>query len=81
MRIFFARRKLNSKKPGTPKIRFAVKKTFLEASYKVAYRIAKQTKPHSTGDTSVKPYALEIVELVRGLEERKNWKRFPRQMM
>ncbi|XP_042217594.1 protein ZBED8-like, partial [Homarus americanus] len=37
----------------------------------VAYRIAKQKKPHTIGETLVKPCALEMVELVCGLEQRK----------
>lgn len=31
---------------------------YLEASYKVAYHIAKQKKPHTIGETLIKPCAL-----------------------
>lgn len=37
----------------------------------MAYRPAKQRNPHTIGDILVKPCALEMVELVCGLEQRK----------
>lgn len=62
-----------------PKFGFAIlqKQLFLEASYKVAYLIAKQRKSHAIGETSEKPRALEMVELVCIPEQRKkNWNQF-----
>ncbi|XP_042203602.1 protein ZBED8-like [Homarus americanus] len=69
----FRAKKARFEKAGTlPKLGFApTQKPCLEASYKVAYRIAKQKKPHTFGETLVKPCALEMVELVCGLEQRK----------
>uniref|UniRef100_A0A7M4E8X6 DUF4371 domain-containing protein n=1 Tax=Crocodylus porosus TaxID=8502 RepID=A0A7M4E8X6_CROPO len=66
-------KKAQFEKAGTlPKLGFSIsQKPFLEGSYKVAYRIAKQKKPHAIGETLVKPYALEMVELVWGREQRK----------
>jgi hypothetical protein len=44
-----------------PKFGFAFsQKHFLEASYKVAYRISKQKKLHIIGDTLWKPCSLEM---------------------
>lgn len=48
----------------------APKKPVLEAAYKVAYRIAKDKKPHTIGETLVKPCALDMVESVCGREQR-----------
>uniref|UniRef100_A0A7M4F4W3 Zinc finger BED-type containing 5 n=1 Tax=Crocodylus porosus TaxID=8502 RepID=A0A7M4F4W3_CROPO len=66
-------KKAQFEKAGTlPKLGFAIsQKPFLEGSYKFAYWIAKQKKPHTIGETLVKPCALEMVELVCGLEQRK----------
>jgi hypothetical protein len=66
-------KKAQFEKAGTlPKLRFAIsQKHFLEASYNVAYRIAKQKKPLTIGETLVKPCTLEMVELVCRLEQRK----------
>uniref|UniRef100_UPI003590248B protein FAM200C-like n=1 Tax=Myxine glutinosa TaxID=7769 RepID=UPI003590248B len=38
----------------------------LEASYKVSYMIAKEKKPHTIGESLVKPCALEMVKIVLG---------------
>ena len=55
-----------------PKFGFIkTQKLCLEASYKVAYCIAKEMKPHTIGETLVKPCALEMTELVCGTEHMK----------
>ena len=79
----FREKKARFEKAGTlPKLGFApIQKPCFEASYKVAYRIAKQKKPHTIGETLVKPCALEMVELVCGLEQRKKIEAVLRQMM
>ena len=46
-------------------------KPALEASYRVAYRIAKGKKPHTIGETLIKPCALEMVHLMCGEQHRK----------
>ncbi len=38
----------------------------VEASYEVAVEIAKQKKPHTIGDSSIKPCALKMVKRVLG---------------
>ena len=38
----------------------------LQASYKVALEIAKQKKPHTIGETLVKPCLLKTVKLLLG---------------
>jgi hypothetical protein len=50
---------------------------FFEAYYEVADRTAKQKKPHTIGETLVKPGVLEIVKLVCGLEQRKKLEAVP----
>ena len=40
--------------------------TALEASYFVSYRIAKEKKPHTVGETLIKPCMLECAKLVLG---------------
>lgn len=69
----FRYKKARFEKGGTlPKLGFIkTQKPCLEASYKVAYRIAKEKKPHTIGETLVKPCALEMTELVCGIEHRK----------
>jgi hypothetical protein len=75
----FCKKKIQFEEAGTlPKLVFAIsQKPFLEPSYKVAYRTAKQKKPHSIGETLVKPCVLEMVELVSGLEQRKKLEAVP----
>ncbi|KAI6653997.1 Protein ZBED8-like [Oopsacas minuta] len=72
-------KKARFEKTGTlPKLEFCpTQKPCLEASYKVAYRIAKQRKPHTICDTLIKPCALDMVELVYGLEQRKKIEAVP----
>lgn len=43
-----------------------VEKPLLLASYKVAYQIAKNKKPHTIGETLIKPCLKEVVEIVLG---------------
>ncbi|XP_059097468.1 protein FAM200C-like [Tigriopus californicus] len=44
----------------------APRKPLLEASYKVSYMIAREKKPHTIGETLVKPCALEMAKIVLG---------------
>lgn len=76
---YFTKKKAQFSKSGTlPKLGFSTpKKPLVEASYKVAYRIAKSKKPHNIGETLIKPCALEMVELVCGLEQRKKLEAIP----
>lgn len=71
--------KARFEKVGTlPNLGFVpTQKPCLEASYKVAYCTAKQKKLHMIGETLVMPYALEMVELVCGLEQRKKIEAVP----
>ena len=46
-------------------------KRLLVASYKIAYRIAKEKKPHSIAETLMKPCTLEITEIVCGSDQRR----------
>jgi hypothetical protein len=48
-----------------------------ETSYKVAYCITKQMRPHRIVETLVEPCALEIFELVCGLEQRMKTEALP----
>ena len=70
---FFLSKKARFEKAGTlPKFGFMkTQKPCLEASYTVAYRIAKEKKALTIGETLVEPYALEMTELVCGTEQRK----------
>nr|XP_054606757.1 protein FAM200C-like [Nothobranchius furzeri] len=43
-----------------------INKPILTASYEVAYLIAKQGKPHTIGETLVKPAALKMANLILG---------------
>ena len=55
-----------------PKLGFCSEdKAGLEASYQVAYRIAKEKKPHTIGEQLVKPCAIDMVELVCGVEQKR----------
>ena len=47
------------------------KKPLLLASYKVAYRIAKEKKSHANAKTLIKPCALEMTEILCGSERRR----------
>jgi hypothetical protein len=76
---FFCANKAQFGKAGNlPKLGLGTsQKPFLETFYRAAYRTAERTKPHTTAEISVKPCALEMVELVCGLgQKEKNWKRF-----
>ena len=55
-----------------PKLGFcSADKAELEASYRVAYRIAKEKKPHTIGERLIKPCAMKMVELVCGKEQKR----------
>ena len=44
----------------------------VEASYEVALEIAKQKKPHTTGESLIKPCALKMANKVLGKDAKKN---------
>ena len=52
-------------------------KPLLVASYKIAYRIAKEKKPHSIAETLIKPCALEMTEIVCGSGQRRKLEGIP----
>ena len=53
-----------------PKLGFCSEnKAGLKASYRVAYIIAKEKKPHTIGKRLIKPCAMNMVELVYGVEQ------------
>ena len=56
----------NKKQECFMKSSFTVSKKALEASYHVAKLIARQKKPHTIGETLLKPACLEIVRLMLG---------------
>ena len=61
-----------------PKFGFIkTQKPCLEASYEVAYRIAKEKKAHAIGEILVKPCALEMIELICGTEQGKKLEAAP----
>jgi len=76
---YFRCKKARFEKGGTlPKFGFIkTQKPCLEASYKVAYCIAREKKPHTIGETLVKLCALEMTELVCGTEYRKKLEAVP----
>lgn len=75
----FRAKKARFEKAGTlSKLGFTpTQKPCLEASYKVAYRIARQKKPHTIAESLVKPCTLDIVELVCGADQRKKVEAVP----
>jgi len=75
----FRCKKAQFEKGGTlPKFEFIkTQKPCLEASYKVAYRVAQENKPHTIEETLVKPCALEMTELVYGTEHKKKLETAP----
>ena len=75
----FCSKKVRFEKSGTlPKFRFIkTQKPCLEASYKVAYRIAMEKKLHTIEETLVKPCALGMTELVCGIEHIKKLEALP----
>ena len=46
-------------------------KLMLEASYRVAWRIAKDRKSHTIGERLIKPCSMDMVEFVRREEQKK----------
>ena len=49
----------------------------LVASYKIAYRIAKEKNPHIIAETLIKPCALEMTEIVCGSDQRSKLEGIP----
>jgi hypothetical protein len=72
-------RKARFHSSGTlPKLGFgSTQKPLLEASYKVAYLIAKNKKPYTIGENLIKPCALQMVEVVLGKQQRKQIAEIP----
>jgi hypothetical protein len=61
-----------------PKLGFgSTQKLLLEASYEVAYLIAKNKKPHTVGENLIKPYALQMVDVVLQQQQRKQTAEIP----
>ena len=59
-----------------PKLRFCfADKAGLKALYDVARRITKEKKPHTIGERLIKPCALEMVELVCGVQQKKKFEK------
>ena len=54
-----------------------IEKPLLVASYKIAYRIAKEKKPHSIAETLTKLCALEMTEIVCGSDQRRKLEGIP----
>ena len=55
-----------------PKLGFCSEnKAGLEASYSIAYRTAKEKKPHAIGERLIKPRAMDKVKLVCGVEQKR----------
>lgn len=52
-------------------------KSLLEASYLVALRVAKMSKPHTIAETLVLPAAIDMVSVVIGVEEANKLKKVP----
>nr|XP_024655565.1 protein ZBED8-like [Maylandia zebra] len=64
---FKVKRARFDERPTLPALGFVpVNKPILTASYEVAYLIAKQGKPHTIGETLVKPAALKMANLILG---------------
>ena len=70
---FLLAKRVRFRAAGTlPKLGFCSKdKAQLEASYCVAYRIAKEKKPHTIGEQLIKLCAIDMVELVGGVEQKR----------
>ena len=56
----------------------STEKPLLVASYKIAYRIAKEKKPHSIAETLIKSCALEMAEIVCGSDQRRKLEGIPK---
>ncbi|GFU26702.1 SCAN domain-containing protein 3 [Nephila pilipes] len=59
----------NKKQKKFMKSAVTVSEKALEASYHVAKLIARQKKPHTVGETLIKPVCMEIVRLMLGPNE------------
>lgn len=55
----------------------SVNDSVLLASYKVAYRVAKTGKPHTTAENLILPAALDMVEIMVGKQEADKLKSIP----
>ena len=53
-------------------------KPLLVASYKIAYRIAKEKKSHSIAETLIKLCALEMIEIVCGSDQTRKLESIPK---
>ena len=75
----FRPKKARFQKSGTlPKFGFVkTQNPCVETSHKVAYRIAKEKKVYTIGETLIKPCALEMTELLCGAEQRKQLEAVP----
>ena len=75
----FRSKEARFEKVGTlPKFGFIkTQKPCLKASYKVAYRIAKEKKAHTIGETLELRCALEMIDLVCGTEQGKKLEDVP----
>ena len=75
----FRSKKARFEKLGTlPKFGFVkTQKPCVEASFKAAYPIATEKKAHAIGEILIKPCALEMIELVCGIEQRKKLEAVP----
>ena len=51
-------------------------KSVLEASYLVALRVAKMSKPHTIAENLILPAAIDMVSVLIGVEEAKKLKKF-----
>jgi hypothetical protein len=56
--------------------RFETSEKVLHASYEVSLLIAKSKKPHTIGETLVKPCLLKATENILGKEAEKKYKTF-----
>ena len=56
----------------------STEKPLLVASYKIAYRIAKEKKSHSIAKTLIKPSALEMAEIVCGSNQTRKLEGIPK---
>lgn len=63
LEVFQTKKERFEKSGMLPKLGFVPPQTpCLEACYKVAYRIVRNKKPHTIGESLIKPCALEMVE-------------------
>lgn len=71
---FKVRRARFDEKATLPALGFVpINKPILTASYEVAYLIAKQGRPHTIGETLIKPAALKMANLILGTAAKKTY--------